>query len=81
MKGALVIEIRDTGIGILEQQQPIVFTKFFRGSNFNTSNLSGAGLGLFISRAYAEVLNGKIWFKSEPDIGTSFFISIPKTRG
>ncbi len=76
----IVIEIKDTGIGITEEQQPLVFTKFFRGTNYDTGKIPGAGLGLFISEAYIKIMGGKIWFKSEAGKGTSFFVSLSKAR-
>ena len=76
----LLIEVRDTGIGITDEQQPLIFTKFFRGTNYDTSKIPGAGLGLFISHAYIQIVKGKIWFKSETGKGTSFFILLPKAK-
>lgn len=76
----IIIEVRDTGIGIAYEQQPMIFNKFFRGTNYDTSKIPGAGLGLFISHAYIKIMGGKIWFKSEPGRGTSFFILLPKER-
>lgn len=72
-----IFEIQDFGIGVDLEHQPLIFTKFFRGSNFSTSGIAGAGLGLYIARGYARILNGKIWFKSEKDTGTTFYVSIP----
>lgn len=72
-----LFEIKDSGIGIDAEHQPLVFTKFFRGSNFSTSEIAGAGLGLYITRGYVKLLNGKIWFKSEKKKGTTFSVSIP----
>lgn len=76
----ILIEVRDIGIGITEEQQPLVFTKFFRGTNYDTSKISGAGLGLFIAHAYVALMKGKVWFKSEAGQGTSFFVILPKVR-
>jgi PAS domain S-box-containing protein len=70
-------KIQDFGIGIDLEHQPLVFTKFFRGSNFAASDIAGAGLGLYIAKGYAKLLNGKIWFKSEKDRSTTFYVSIP----
>ncbi|HEY4496726.1 MAG TPA: ATP-binding protein, partial [Candidatus Paceibacterota bacterium] len=74
--GDIVFAIKDTGIGIVERDQALVFTKFFRGMNFDTSKISGAGLGLFISKAYTEILDGKIWFTSKPG-ETIFSFKLP----
>ena len=73
---AQIIEVIDSGIGIVEEEQPFIFTKFFRGSNFDTTNIPGAGMGLYICRAYANLLEGDIWFKSKPG-ETIFFVKIP----
>lgn len=75
-EGQLLIEIQDAGIGILSEQEGIIFTKFFRGANIPEGSV-GAGLGLYISREYLKLLKGKIWFKSRQNQGTSFFISLP----
>ncbi len=72
----VLLEIRDSGIGIPAEQQALVFTKFFRGANV-PGDVIGAGLGLYLSREYVKLLGGKIWFKSEANKGASFFIALP----
>lgn len=72
----LLIEVADTGVGILEQEQVLIFTKFFRGSNRGSENI-GDGLGLYLAKAYTVLLGGKIWFESTEGKGTTFFISVP----
>ena len=76
----ILIEIKDNGIGIIEEQRPLIFTKFFRGTNYDTTRIPGAGLGLFVCYAYIKMMKGKIWLKSEPANGTSFFVLLPKAR-
>jgi len=86
-ENSLLFEVTDTGIGIPAEQQSLVFIKFFRGNNFDTTEIIGAGLGLFISKSYTELLGGKIWFSSEgtapavgelkKDKGTTFYITLP----
>ena len=73
----IIFELSDNGIGIAEDQKALIFTKFFRGNNFDTTNIIGAGLGLFIAQNYIKQLGGKIWFSSEKDKGTTFFVSLP----
>ena len=75
-KNIINIIVSDNGIGIPEEQQSLIFTKFFRGNNFDTTEIIGAGLGLFISREYIKILGGKIWFESQKD-KTAFYISLP----
>lgn len=76
----LVIRIADAGIGIPEREQPLVFHKFFRGGNFDTTAIVGAGLGLYLSNEYVKLLKGKIWFTSDEKSGSVFFISVPEAR-
>jgi PAS domain S-box-containing protein len=76
----LVIQVLDRGIGISEEQKPLIFTKFFRGQNV-PQDAHGAGLGLFIAREYVRLLGGKIWFDSKLGMGTTFTISVPRVRG
>lgn len=72
----LEIAIEDFGTGIMEEERPLVFTKFFRGRNIDTTAIVGAGLGLYIAQAYAKLLGGKIWFESK-EKGTIFYITLP----
>lgn len=72
----VVFEVRDTGIGIPDEQQPIVFTKFFRGQNVPQESV-GAGLGLYLASEYVKLLKGKVWFKSREGRGTTFFVELP----
>lgn len=72
----ICIEVADHGFGIPEEEQVTIFTKFFRGSNRGKEN-AGDGLGLYIAKAYVTLLGGKIWFKSEVDKGTTFYITLP----
>ena len=72
----LVVEVVDHGFGIPEEEQPLLFTKFFRGSNRGSKSVGG-GLGLFIARECVKLLGGKIWFESEEGKGTTFYISVP----
>lgn len=75
-KNDFLIEVSDNGLGIPENQQSKVFTKFFRADNIIKEN-DGAGLGLYIVKFLIEIFNGKIWFKSEQNKGTVFSILIP----
>lgn len=73
--GFLSIIIRDEGLGIPKEDQPHLFTRFFRAHN--VENIQGTGLGLNIVKRYIELLNGKIRFESNLGRGTSFFVDIP----
>ena len=57
--------VKDTGIGVSKDQKEIIFKRFRQGSESLTRNYEGAGLGLSISKAYVEMLGGKIWVESD----------------
>lgn len=71
----LSIVIQDEGMGIPREDQPHLFTRFFRAHN--VENIQGTGLGLNIVKRYIELLNGRIRFESAQGFGTSFFVDIP----
>jgi two-component system, NtrC family, nitrogen regulation sensor histidine kinase NtrY len=67
----VLVEISDNGIGIPSDIQKKLFTP-----NFTTKS-SGMGLGLSIVKKYIESANGRIWFESEHNKGTTFFVELP----
>jgi len=69
--------IRDTGTGIRLEQRDIIFERFRQGNDSLTRNYEGAGLGLSISKAYVEMLGGKIWVESETGKGSVFYFTLP----
>ncbi len=77
-KDCVVIEIADTGIGIPADEIGDVFNEFFRASNARKLHQDGTGLGLSITKYIVERHGGKIWVDSIKDIGTKFWITLPK---
>lgn len=71
----LVIGVEDEGVGIPENEQKHLFSRFYRGSN--VVNIKGTGLGLNIVKEYLGLLKGKIFFESKVGQGSTFTISIP----
>ena len=69
--------VKDTGMGIHQDQTEIIFERFRQGNDLNTRYTEGAGLGLSISKAYVEMLGGKIWVESEEGKGSIFYFTIP----
>jgi hypothetical protein len=59
--------VKDTGIGILQNGQVAIFDRFVQADISDARAFQGAGLGLAISKAYVEMLGGKIWLESEPE--------------
>lgn len=74
----IIISINDTGIGIHEEDLPHLFQKFYRASNKETNEIGGTGLGLYLARKLAEVLNGRLWAESQYGKGSTFFIELPR---
>ncbi len=72
----LIIEVKDRGIGIPEEEHEMMFSRFFRANNVN--NIKGTGLGLTIVKRYLEIMNGDIHFKSKVGEGTTFVVEIPQ---
>ncbi|MBE0423221.1 MAG: hypothetical protein IBX66_04715 [Lutibacter sp.] len=66
--------VKDTGIGIPQEQKTLIFERFRQGSESLNRNYEGAGLGLLISKAYVELLGGKIWVESETGKGSAFIL-------
>lgn len=73
----MTIEILDTGIGILNEDIPHVFEKFFRGDKSRSE--PGSGLGLSLARAFVLSLGGSIQVRSGPGKGSTFAVILPKT--
>lgn len=78
-KCILVIRVSDTGKGIGENQLEKLFTMFERSSNDKNSTISGAGLGLAITKNLVELMGGKISVQSEVNNGSIFIVQIPQT--
>jgi len=76
-KNGILITISDTGYGIPKHQQKKIFTKMFRADNIVSKDTTGTGLGLYIVRSIVEKSGGKIWFDSEEDKGSIFYVSFP----
>jgi len=77
MKNNVLLKIEDSGAGIPQKQQKDVFKKFFRSTNVKKYEVIGTGLGLFIAKSAVEGSNGRIWFRSAEDKGSTFYCSFP----
>lgn len=75
--GDIQVSIRDQGMGIKEEDRKRLFERFYRISTSHRENISGFGIGLYLSKEIVVRHNGKIWLESEPGVGSTFTFSLP----
>ena len=75
------ITIKDTGIGMSKEYQDMVFNIFSQESTGYTKNFQGMGLGLALAHRYLSLINGKLHFESEQNVGSKFSINFPGSAG
>lgn len=69
--------VKDQGVGIPKERQQAIFERFIQADIEDKLARQGAGLGLSISKAYTEMLGGKIWVESEEGVGSTFYFTLP----
>ena len=74
----LKFKVADTGFGIKKEDYDKVFQKFSRLDAAKTNEIEGTGLGLVLTKKYAELMGGNIWFESEYGAGTTFYFNVPQ---
>ncbi len=72
--------VSDTGIGIEDEYNEKIFTRFFKVENQNVTLYRGAGLGLYLAKRNVELLNGTIWVESKVGAGSTFHFVLPATK-
>jgi signal transduction histidine kinase len=76
----VVLKIADTGVGIVAQDQPHLFERFFRADKARSREAGGSGLGLAICQSIVQAHHGSISFTSRPGEGTTFIVRLPSSR-
>lgn len=69
--------VKDTGIGMTEEQKARVFNAFAQADSSTTRRYGGTGLGLAISQTFCQMLGGSISVSSMPDKGSTFYVNLP----
>ena len=76
-KSKLIFKVRDSGIGIPEEMQQIIFKPFSQADGSLTRKYGGVGLGLAICSRLLEAMKGRIWLESAEKKGSTFYFAIP----
>jgi len=75
--GEITICVEDNGIGIAEDQLPLIFEEFYRVKDESTKHIPGTGLGLPICRKIVSEFSGRIDVKSKKGVGATFMVTLP----
>ncbi len=76
----LVLEVRDTGIGMQQSDLERAFERFYRAQKDRSSETGGTGLGLSMVKHLTQALGGSVWATSEPNKGSTFVVRLPIRR-
>ena len=76
-KKRVILIVEDHGVGIPRYQHSRVFEKFFRSNNVSRYRTEGVGLGLYLVKAILKNFGGEVWFESEVNKGSTFYVSLP----
>jgi PAS domain S-box-containing protein len=77
LDGEIVVAVKDKGMGINPADIDKIFDRFYRVEAGNTQRISGFGIGLYLSAEIIKRHRGRIWAKSEPGQGSTFFFTLP----
>lgn len=76
-KKEVLISVKDTGVGMSAREREALFQKFYRIRDEKTRQITGTGLGLWITKQLVEMMGGKIYVDSLPGVGSEFTIVFP----
>lgn len=71
------VSVTDSGMGIRPRDLPRIFDRYYRSDSEHTRNISGFGVGLYLSAEIVRRHNGRIWAESEKGKGSTFYFTLP----
>lgn len=77
LEESILVTVADNGVGIPRSLQPVLFHKYSEASREGTQGEESVGLGMWIIKTLTEDHGGKIWFESELNKGTTFYLEFP----
>jgi signal transduction histidine kinase len=80
MADEIRIIVSDQGVGMPKEKQSRIFDRFYQIDGSSRRRFGGTGIGLAIVKRIIDAHHGKIWVESEPEMGSSFYFTLPKTR-
>ncbi|MCX8129491.1 MAG: PAS domain-containing sensor histidine kinase [Clostridia bacterium] len=78
---AVVVAVKDTGIGIPEDKRGVIFERFRQADSSLTREIQGSGIGLSLVKSIVEMHNGSVWVDSELGKGSTFIVELPVGNG
>lgn len=76
-RNGILIEVSDSGEGIPKEKQELIFERFVQADASLARKAEGSGIGLSLTKSFVELLRGKIWVKSSPGEGSTFYVELP----
>lgn len=76
-EGMILFEVADQGPGIPEDDKPMIFKSFYRAPEIAKSDVTGTGMGLYMTKLLTDTMGAKIWFESTYGIGSTFSVAFP----
>jgi signal transduction histidine kinase/CheY-like chemotaxis protein len=73
----LIFSVSDTGIGIAPEDQDLIFREWMQVEGKIQKRVRGSGLGLPLSKKFAQLLGGDVYVRSKPGIGSTFYVAVP----
>lgn len=80
LENTVLTVVSDNGIGIPKSLQPFLFNKYTKAAREAKDGQKPIGLGMWIVKSYAEAHGGRVWFESQENVGSKFYVEIPLCR-